>query len=132
MKTLYLAVLGVGMGACSSPPASTAPSPAPPANVICTMEARAGIVVQPVDASTGASVTGMTTLRVRTGMESDSARVQLGDGVTTVAAAYERAGTYTVTVQHPLYRDWTQTGVVVNRDECHVIPVRLRAELVRR
>lgn len=48
-----------------------------------------------------------------------------------LAAAGERAGTYTVTIGHAGYASFTQTNVVVNRDACHVIPVKLEARLLR-
>ncbi|MEO5580406.1 MAG: PEGA domain-containing protein [Gemmatimonadaceae bacterium] len=46
-----------------------------------------------------------------------------------LSLAYERAGTYTVTVTKPGYREWRRTGVQVGRDECHVITVPLTARL---
>ena len=36
----------------------------------------------------------------------------------------------TITIERPGYTTWTQTGVVVSADECHVIPVLLSAEMV--
>jgi hypothetical protein len=42
---------------------------------------------------------------------------------------WERAGNYTVTVQKPGYRSWTQANVRVTADRCHVRTVELRADL---
>ncbi len=47
------------------------------------------------------------------------------------AAAGERAGTYDVTIRRPGYSSFSQTGVVVTKNECHVNPVRLEARLTR-
>jgi len=46
-----------------------------------------------------------------------------------LSLAHERAGTYTVVVTKPGYRDWRASGVRVTRDECHVITVTLTARL---
>ena len=48
-----------------------------------------------------------------------------------MALAYERAGTYTVTVHATGYRDWIKPGVTVTKDVCHVIGVLLTARLVK-
>jgi len=47
----------------------------------------------------------------------------------TLAFAIERAGTYTLTLYKERYFDWTRSGIVVERDECHVMTVRLQAEM---
>jgi hypothetical protein len=44
--------------------------------------------------------------------------------------AFERAGTYEVEVSPPGYRQWTQTGVEVTQDECHVDGMVLNARMV--
>ena len=43
--------------------------------------------------------------------------------------AFERPGSYTVTVEKPGYRLWTRDGVTVTRDRCHVITVSIVARL---
>ncbi len=50
-------------------------------------------------------------------------------GAVSMALAYERPGTYTVTVHANGYLDYERTGVVVTKDECHVIPVEVVARL---
>lgn len=107
--------------------------PAPP-GVICTMEARPAVSVEPVDASSGELVTGVVTLIVTDGLYTDtaSARIPPSSAMRFVSAAYERAGTYDVIVRHSGYREWRQNNVPVSRDECHVETVRLRAELRKR
>jgi hypothetical protein len=97
------------------------------------LEAVAGITVKPVDSESGAVLSGPTTLIVKEGLYADTVRTTTGalPLPITVSAAFERAGTYTVIVRHPGYRDFTQTGVEVIRDPCHVHPVRITAELRR-
>ena len=43
--------------------------------------------------------------------------------------AWERAGTYRVTVDKPGFATWSREGVEVEAGECHVVPVRLEAFL---
>ena len=43
--------------------------------------------------------------------------------------AWERAGTYTVTVDKPGFERWVRDDVEVEEGECHVVPVRLEAVL---
>jgi hypothetical protein len=46
------------------------------------------------------------------------------------SAAYERPGTYTVTVRRPGYREWVRSAVVVERENrCHVRTTSVTAEL---
>lgn len=51
----------------------------------------------------------------------------LPDG--TYALAYEKPGTYAVTVEQTGYRLWTRGNVPVTRDECHVQTVSLTAPI---
>jgi len=92
----------------------------------CTLEARAGINVTVVDDATGAAITnGSGVAREGTFVEQlQSFGGQLG-------GAYEREGTYDVSVTAPGYQTWLREDVTVGADECHVIPVRLTARLVR-
>jgi len=50
-------------------------------------------------------------------------------GLTRRFAAYERAGTYTVTLSQPGYLPWRASLVHVTRDECHVNTVTVTALL---
>lgn len=100
----------------------------------CTTEARAGINVTVVDSLTGKaeSFTGLW-LRARDGSYVDSTTMAFPDamGQMRMAAAYERKGTYAVTVHADGYRDWSKLNVVVTADRCHVIPVQLTARLAK-
>ncbi|MGI8617926.1 MAG: hypothetical protein ACR2L6_02410, partial [Gemmatimonadaceae bacterium] len=62
------------------------------------------------------------------GSYKDSVGVNAGGQL---VAAGERAGRYTVTVGHAGYVPFTQSPVVVNEDQCHVIPVTVQARLFR-
>ena len=86
-----------------------------------------GISATVTDAATGASITPGSYLVVREGGYVDSASA-MGDFL---AAAGERAGTYAITIGRPGYSSFSQSGVRVTRNECHVNPVQLEARLVR-
>jgi hypothetical protein len=108
------------------------PIPAMPAgSVVCTMEARPGISVEPVDKITGQIVSGPTVLIVKSGTYADTVRASTGaqPAPTNISGAYERPGTYTIIVRHAGYHDFVKSGIVVTKDECHVIPVRIKAQL---
>jgi hypothetical protein len=124
-STRWLALPAV-LAACTAAADAQAGRPAPQGQA-CTREARPAITVEPVDRRTGQPVPGPILLVVQDGDYRDTAR--LAAGQKGVSAAYERAGTYTVTVRHDGYRPWQRRNVRVSRDECHVQTVRLRAEL---
>jgi hypothetical protein len=101
----------------------------------CTTEARAAISLVVVD-SLAPNTTGFTGVWARAvdGAYRDSSAmtfVEPGTGTTRLALAYERRGTYTVTVHANGYQDWTRSGIVVTGDECHVTGVLLTARLVK-
>ena len=45
------------------------------------------------------------------------------------ALAYERSGTYIVTIEQQGYRTWSRSGVSVSHDQCHVRTVAVTARL---
>ena len=92
---------------------------------MCTAEFVYGVVVDVRDSTSGAPLAGAGAA-VREAGYVDSLRAA---GGTTLVAAGERAGTYTVAVARPGYRPLTRTGVVVTRDACHVQPQRVPAVL---
>lgn len=95
--------------------------------IACTAQFVYGISATVADATTGADITSGSYMVAREGSYVDSVSA-MGNFL---SAAGERAGTYSVTIGRPGYSSFTQTNVVVNRDECHVIPVRLAARLLR-
>ena len=70
---LWIGVLAAfGLAACNpqTPAAGVPEAPGPP-GVVCTMEARPAITVEPVDAATGQSITQQATLIAMTGIYAD-------------------------------------------------------------
>ena len=122
MKRLTILLLAA-IGACSS---RGEPELDPP-QTVCTMEARAAIVVRPVDDATGIPVRGATVRALSDGFAENLSEF---DGA--YSGAHERAGTYTVVISHPDYQQWQRAGIVVEEDECHVSTQAVQARLVRR
>jgi hypothetical protein len=95
--------------------------------VMCTMEARSALAVVVVDSVTGAGLAASAVAIAREGTFADTLR-----GADSVASGvFERAGTYRVEVSASGYAPWSRDGVKVERDQCHVQTVHLRAPLVR-
>ena len=86
-----------------------------------------GLRMDVTDSVSGAGIAPAAGARViaRAGTYADTVLLQSSH----VALAHERAGTYTVTVEHPAYLPWSRTGVRVRKDECHVVPTELTARL---
>lgn len=101
---------------------------------VCTQEARPGLQVELKDKATGAT-TGFTNVVViaRDGAYSDSASFPAypPQFQTAVSLAYERAGTYALTVRADGYQPWERSGIVVTADRCHVITQTFTALLER-
>ena len=84
---------------------------------MCTTEADAGIVVRLTDQATGAIITGADVEAVD---GSYLERLMDVGGNGQYAGAYERAGTYTVTISASGYTPMTLEPVVVSAGDCHV------------
>lgn len=110
---LFVGVLA--LAACNS-------TSSPPA---CTLEARAGINLTVLDDVTGQPVANATA----TAREGDFVETLQSFQAGELSGAYERQGRYEVTVSAPGHETWRVEDVVVEADECHVIPVRLTARL---
>lgn len=93
--------------------------------VACTDEYVPGITVDVRDSQSGAQITDGVRVIARDGAFADTAENSH------LAVAFERAGTYTVTVEKDGYQTWSRSGVRVSRDECHVRTVALTAQLQR-
>lgn len=96
-----------------------------PTDVVCTTNIVHGIRGTARDASTNADITAGAYLVATEGTYKDSVSATGG----ALLAASERAGTYTVRIGRPGYFAFTRNNVVVGRDECHVIPVAIQANL---
>ena len=79
--------------------------------VRCTLEARARIIVEVFDAMNGESITEGSTMTLRDG---DS--VETSTGVIALLGAYEREGTYYVSVAHPGYHILHRADIRVTKD----------------
>ena len=125
---LFGAAIAIGAAACAAPNGG-------PSGIICTAEARAAFNITVVDSLTGApaAFTGLWA-RVVDGAYRDSTSFPFTNpqgGAVTMALAWERRGTFAVTVHAAGYSDWNKTGVVVTGDQCHVTPVQLTARMAR-
>lgn len=96
-------------------------------DVVCTLEARAGINVTVRDAETQAGLAGIARGAAIDGAYVDSLRP--GGSTSTLSGAYERVGTYTVEIRATGYEGYTTTNVRVFKDACHVIPQQLTVSL---
>ena len=94
--------------------------------IICTTNFAPAVVVEIRDSTTGAPLAQGARGAVQEGTFIDSLRPLSS---TTLQAAGERPGIYTVTVVHPGYSQWLRTDVHVQRGECHVQTVTLQALL---
>jgi hypothetical protein len=95
--------------------------------VVCTTEARPALSVSVRDLISGGTVAGSRVI-ARDGEYADTASDAFLGLV--YSLAWERAGTYEVTVENDAYVPWRQAGVQVAKDECHVQTVSLVARLV--
>lgn len=118
MASVFLAAACGGRGETEDPDQS---------DVVCTMEARPALTVTALDAQTGTRVRGAT-VRATTGDFSEN----LAEFDGQYSGAHEREGTYTIVISHPDYQQWQRAGIVVGRDECHVITEQVEARLARR
>ena len=120
--SLLLGVLPVALPLMVAACNSTEENP-----VACTTEARAAINVDVRD-----SLTGQPAAAGAIGVAAEGSYADTLDAfsATSLGGAYERAGTYAVTVRKPGYREWRRDGVVVTSDPCHIRPVQLQARLV--
>lgn len=98
--------------------------------MMCTMQAVAALNVDAIDSAKGTPATMGSSIVARSDTFADSTQGAAPSNEP-VGLAYEKAGTYTVTVTKPGYKPWSQQGIVVGRDQCHVIPQRITAKLRR-
>ena len=100
---------------------------------VCTTDVRPGLVVSVLDSASRDPLGPGMLVVVRDGAYADTARTFLPHPIEGVlqrfAFAFERRGTYDVTVERSGYRTWRRDGVRVSGDECHVRTVELTALL---
>jgi hypothetical protein len=105
-----------------------------PTSVVCADYAAPSIQVLVRDAATGAYLGAGSTFVQRSGSYADSASLPIDldlpyDLSLVVESAFERSGTYDVTVRRAGYVTWERSAVHVASGVCHVETVRLEAHL---
>lgn len=88
--------------------------------VNCTTEARAGLNITVKDAVTSAVITEEVTVVASEGAYEETLENTTGSGI--FSGAWERSGTYVITISKPGYQTFTSGAVTVTEDVCHVIP----------
>lgn len=116
-RTCLAAVVGVGSMGCG----------ALPEPLICTDEARPAIMVDIRDSTSGAFLGAGARAIVQDGSYADTASADLTGFP--YLLAFERPGTYNVTVEKTGYQPWMRSDVRVSRGHCHVETVSLVALL---
>ncbi len=104
----------------------------------CPAIVRPALVVWVRDSATGVSVVGPVTVVARAGAFADTAdlfnpydRDPATMDFNPFQLAFERAGTYDVSVQAAGYRPWTASAVTVTRGDCNVKTITLTGMLQR-
>lgn len=92
-------------------------------DVYCTQEAKAGLNITVKDAVTSEVLSTGVTVIAQDGDYTETLEAFTGDNETTIfIGAWERVGTYTVTVSKVGYQTYTSELIIVTADVCHVIP----------
>ena len=89
-------------------------------DVYCTEEAKAGLNVTVKDAETGVTITDGITVVAADGNYTET--LESFSGSSQFAGAWEREGTYIITVTGEGYQTYTSDAITVEADICHVIP----------
>jgi hypothetical protein len=101
--------------------------------LICSTDIRPGIDIEVRDSRTGAPAACGATAEIREddyveALDAASRCVGMPD-TTALFGAWERAGTYKVTVHKAGYLEWAKDDVMVVAGKCHVETVTLQANL---
>ena len=104
--------------------------PAPVQPVSCTDEARPGISITPIDLVSGQVVNASGTATVKDGAYADTqGNAFPRDG--TFYLAYERPGTYSISLKLSGYNEWKLDRVTVGSGPCHVATVPLAPRVLK-
>uniref|UniRef100_UPI00404B14F5 hypothetical protein n=1 Tax=Flavobacterium sp. TaxID=239 RepID=UPI00404B14F5 len=93
--------------------------------VNCTLEAVAGISVTVKNAVTSETLSVGVTVLLQDDLYSETIQEFIGEDFSVFSGAWERTGTYIVTVSKEGYQTFVSEPVTVNQDVCHVIPVQM-------
>lgn len=91
-------------------------------DVYCTQEAKAGLNITVKDALTNEILSNGVAVTAQDGTYTETLEAFTGDATTVFIGAWERQGTYIVTVSKQGYQTFTSSPIQVTSDECHVIP----------
>jgi hypothetical protein len=97
--------------------------------VICTQEAKAGLNITVKDAVTNEFLSSGVTVVAQDGSYTETLEAFPQSDIPVFIGAWERVGTYTVTVSKEGYQTFTSEPIVVTADICHVIPQQVTVEL---
>ena len=97
--------------------------------IICTTQAVAGLNVTVINSQTNAPITEDVTVSAQDGNYQETLEYFPG-GEFVFSGAYERAGTYFITVTKTGFQPFNSQAITVTRDECHVIPEQITVNLV--
>lgn len=97
--------------------------------IYCTQEAKAGLNITVKDAITDELLSTGVTVIAQDGSYSETLEQFPNEEVPVFIGAWERVGTYVVTVSKEGYQTFTSQPIVVTADVCHVIPELLTVEL---
>lgn len=97
--------------------------------VICTQEAKAGLNISVKDAVTQDLLSLGVTVIIQDGLYNETLEEFIGEDFSFFMGAWERVGTYTVTVSKEGYQTFTSEPIVVTADVCHVIPQQITVDL---
>jgi len=94
----------------------------------CTEEARAGLNITVKDAVTNQLLSSCITVIAKDGTYTETLEFFTGNNPV-FSGAWERAGTYIITVSGVGYTTFVSDAITVTADECHVIPQQLQVIL---
>lgn len=110
--------------------AGCAAAPSTPNGVVCTAQFVYGLSITVNDELTAQPVCDAQVTVVSNNYR-ETLTAFAATGPCSYAGAGERAGVYDITASKAGYVTATQTGVRVEANECHVIPVRVTLDLKR-
>ena len=95
----------------------------------CTLEAVAGLNIVVKDATTMAVLHEGVTVVAQDDVYMETLEKFVGADFANFAGAWERSGTYIVTVSKDGYQTFVSEPIVVGQDVCHVIPAQMEVLL---
>jgi hypothetical protein len=90
--------------------------------IFCTQEAKAGLNITVKDAVTDEVLSTGVEVIAQDGTYTETLEQFPNNDIAVFIGAWERVGTYTVTVSKEGYQTYTSELIVVTADVCHVIP----------